>query len=296
MYIGIDIGGTKIESAIYDGVNVRNIARMTTPKTYEKFLIGLDKMIQQALEMGAQAIQGIGIGVPGTVKNNEISWVPNVGYLDKADLVKDLQEKYEVTIFIANDAQLSLLGEAWKGAASEKQHAVLISVGTGIGGAIMHNRNIIQGVRGAAGAFGWIHLDVNEPVSVNHGYLERYASGSAIMEMGRKLDPPLTSYEVMDKARQGDVDCLGIVHQVAHKLGVALAIVSSILEPEVIILSGGISDAFDVIREEMITTQKEYSSIGTKDIPIVVGELGSKAGVYGAIRAGMLRERMFRST
>src|SRR5690625_123080 len=213
--------------------------------------------------MNGQDIIGIGIRVPGTVKDNQIVWVPSVSYLDGANVVKVLKEKYNIETFIANDAQLSLLGESWKGSAYQKEHAVLISVGTGIGGAIMQNSKIVQGVNGGAGALGWIHLDLNEPSSANHGYLELHASGTAIMKMGSKLIPPLTSHQVMEKARKGNEECLKIVHNVAHKLGTALAIVSSILEPELIIFSGGISDAFDLIEGTMNASLERYLSVGT---------------------------------
>jgi predicted NBD/HSP70 family sugar kinase len=125
-------------------------------------------------------------------------------FLDGKDLAADLSERLGADVIVSNDAQLALLGEIWCGAAQNRQSAVLISVGTGVGGAIMMGGKIIRGIHGSAGAFGWLNLDWREPSDPNHGYVERHASGSALEAIGRQLDPPLTSYEIITCASSHD--------------------------------------------------------------------------------------------
>lgn len=293
MFIGIDVGGTKIESALYIGTSIKFISRITTPSSYEQFLVELKKIINHALQINNVTIKCIGIGVPATVKDNRIDWSPNIPYLNGINLADVIEKYFRVKVFIANDAQLSLLGESWKGAAKDVDHAVLISIGTGVGGAIMLNRRIVQGRNGSAGAFGWINLNLNEPNDPNHGYLERHASGSAVMQIGKALDPALTSYQIIKKSRQGNEECLEIIHDIGFKLGASLATVSSILEPDLIIFSGGLSEAFDLFDNKMEEALKKFASPSTKNTPIIVSDLGSKSGVYGAVRASILQDKMF---
>ena len=97
---------------------------------------------------------------------------------------------------------------------------------------------LIKGQRGAAGALGWINLDASEPGDKNHGYLENHASGKSIGKVGEKCNPPMSTYELVEK--QGDVFCMKAMDRVGHLIGSGLASIASVLDTEIIILSGGL--------------------------------------------------------
>lgn len=291
MYLGIDVGGTKIQGAYLQRHTVILTSKIATPTSgYEAFLAALLRVVEEAIQVNGE-VQRIGIGVPGTVTKQGVTWVPNLPFLDGKDLAADLSERLGADVVVSNDAQLALLGEIWRGAAQNRQSAVLISVGTGVGGAIMMGGKIVRGIHGSAGAFGWLNLDWREPSDPNHGYVERHASGSALEAIGRQLDPPLTSYEIITRARTGDPISIESINRFSKLLGSACASIASILDPEVLIFAGGLADAFDLFSEKLSECMREVGSPSVREMPLIVAQLGKSAAAYGALRAAMLQEQ-----
>lgn len=286
MFLGIDIGGTKIEYASFTEKQVSILGREATPGDYQS-------LIRQISSVAAKldGLDSVGVGLPGTFTTDKIIWVPNISYLNGNNLAGDLSEKFGVGVTIGNDAQLALLGESWKGAASNVSDAVLLSIGTGIGGAIMAGGKIIKGNNGAAGAIGWLNLNINEEPVENHGYLEYHASGSALTRIGKSMSPPITSYEIVDKAKQGEPACVNIMNEIGKLLGASVGAIASILDPKMVIVSGGLSDAFDSLEAPMMNSFRKYSSNGITSLPIVKSQLGNKSGVYGAVRLAMIQDK-----
>jgi glucokinase len=283
MFIGIDIGGTKVQIAVYKNNNIRILNKVPTPRSYEELMTFISKKVKM-IEKEEETIRAIAIGIPGQVYASKTVWVPNLPFLNNQDFAEDLSKQLNVPIFIANDAQLALLGESWVGIGKNKSNILLISVGTGIGGAIMAGGKIIRGHHGTAGALGWMNLDVNASPDHNHGHLERTGSGTALNFYGKTLYPPLSSYEIIEKARLKDSQCVSIVEKVGSFLGKALASLTSVLDPEIIIFSGGLCSAFDVFEPIIKKHINEHASPSTKETPIVVSTLGNLAGVYGALK------------
>ncbi|WP_449537959.1 ROK family protein [Ferdinandcohnia sp. Marseille-Q9671] len=278
MYLGIDVGGTKLQFAVGDGNKVTLLEKIPTPGSYEAFLECIENVTF------GHKIEGVGLGIPATFTEEIVNWAPNIPYLENRNLKKDIATLVGSPLFLGNDAQMSLLGEMWKGAGHGRTDAVLMCIGTGIGGAIMVSGKLVKGRRGAAGAFGWTNLNMHEPPDQNHGFLERHASGTALASMGQEQFPPLSPHEIGRRARQGDGRCLKILGKVGHLLGVGLASIASTLDPEVIIISGGLSDAFDLYEEKLKESFIAYSAPGIETIPVIRGQLGNTAGAYGAIR------------
>jgi predicted NBD/HSP70 family sugar kinase len=289
MYLGIDVGGTKIQGAYERDGEITLTARTPTPKSYERLLDALTRIAGEIAGTRGEAVTHLGIGVPGTASEHSVMWVPNLPYLDGKPLANDVHERTRTEVVVGNDAQFALLGEVWRGAARNHQNAVLVSVGTGVGGAIFMNGRLLRGSHGSAGAFGWLNLDVREPPDPNHGHLELHASGAALNEMARALDPPLTSYEVVAGARAGDPICVGLIDRLATLLGAAFASIASILDPDVIIFSGGLADAFDLLEAPLRDRLRACGSPSARETPVVVSQLGSYAAAYGALRTAMLQ-------
>lgn len=293
MYLGIDVGGTKIQGAYLREGEITLTDRLSTPKHYEQLLTVLAGMAGEVAHICGEPVTHLGIGVPGTATERRVTWVPNLPYLDGNDLAGDLHTRAQCEVVVGNDAQFALLGEVWRGVARERRNAALVSVGTGVGGAIFMNGRLVRGRHGSAGAFGWLNLDVREPPNPNHGHLELHGSGTALDDMGQSLDPPLTSYEVVAGARKGDLRCIGLVDQLATILGAALASIASILDPDIIIFSGGLADAFDLLEAPLQASLRTRGSPSVHETPIVVSQLGHYAAAYGALRAAMLQRTVW---
>ena len=287
MYLGIDVGGTKIQGAFLKQGQPCLTDQIATPTSdYGAFLKALLHLIEEA-RVGGGALDGLCIGLPGTVTRERVIWMPNLSFLNGQDLAGNLRDLLGVPVELANDAQLALLGEVWRGAAQSCQNALLISVGTGVGGALLLGGKIVRGTHGSAGAFGWLNLDWREAAHPEHGYVERHASGSALNELARQLDPALDSRELIARARAGEQASLAVVQRFGLLLGAACASIASILDPETLILAGGLSEAFDLLAPFLRAQMHTLGSPGVRTLQIVSAHLGKDAAAYGALRAAM---------
>jgi glucokinase len=262
-------------------------AQLATPTAgYEMFVETLLRVVEETREQSGELAR-LAIGLPGTVGEGRVTWVPNLPFLNGKDLAGDLAARLGVEVELANDAQLGLLGEVWRGAAQGCRNAVLVSVGTGVGGAIMVGGNIVRGMHGGAGAFGWLNLDWQEEPDAEHGYVERHASGSALNELARQLEAKLTSRELIARARANHAESHALVQRFSALLGAACASLASILDPEVLILAGGLSEAFDLFAPMLHQQMHRLGAPGVRNTPIVPARLGKDAAAYGALRAAM---------
>ncbi|MBX5458542.1 MAG: ROK family protein [Thermogemmatispora sp.] len=290
MELGIDVGGTKIQGAYLTATGeVALTPRLRTPASYEEFLGTLARLVHTVAQQQGEPVVSIGLGLPGTCTRRRSLWVPNLPFLHERELAAELEQRLGAAVVLSNDAQLALLGEAWRGAARGRQQVALVSVGTGVGGALMLGGQLVQGAHGSAGAFGWLTLDRGHIPDPEHGFLELVASGSALAARGQQLDPPLTSYEVIAQARQGQPDCLALVEEMGHMLGLALASIASLFDPELIIITGGLCEAFDLFSPLLRRNLARYGAPAVRETPIVPALLGDKAAAYGALRAALLR-------
>lgn len=295
MYLGIDVGGTKIQGAYFEQEMVRLTPQTSTPTNdYAEFRDALMRMVEETTHACGQQISKLGIGVPGTATEESVTWVPNLPFLNGRDLAGDLRSLLGTDVVIANDAQLALLGEIWQGAAREPQNVVLLSIGTGVGGAIMQNGKIVRGAHGSAGAFGWLNLDWSAASDPEHGYVELHAAGSALERQARQLPEPISSYELMSRARGGDPTCQAIVLRFGNLLGVACASIASILDPEMMVIAGGLADEFDLFEGSLRSALQLYGSPSVRAVPVISARLGKHAAAYGALRAAMLQQAIWR--
>ena len=286
-YLGIDVGGTKIQGAYLAQGEPALTARLATPTgDYASFLAAIRRVVEETRQRGG-TIARVVIGLPGTVTGERVTWVPNLPFLNGKDLAGELSALLAIPAELANDAHLCLLGEAWRGAARGRRSAALISVGTGVGGAIMVGGEIVRGQHGGAGAFGWLNLDWREAANPEHGYVERHASGSALNELARQLDPLLNSRDLLARARQQQPASLALLQQFSVILGAACASIVSLLDPEILILAGGLSEAFDLFEPVLRQQLRALGAPGVRETPIVQAQLGKDAAACGALRAAM---------
>lgn len=288
--IGIDVGGTKIAAVIgtSDGNALADI-RMETPKGREPLLAALHQVVFELLSQAdcdPCRLAGVGVGLPGTVSGDRrsVRWVPNLPEIDGMPLASLLEEQTGVRTVLGNDGQLSLKGEHWLGAARGCADVVMITLGTGIGGAIMAGGKIVEGANGTAGSMGWLVMDLNDPGDKRNGWWERKVSGSAIDERSGRLHPPMTGRDMFAAAERGEPEAVRLLEQIGSSLGAGAANLASLLNPEVIIFGGGVSAHLPLLLPTMKKALSKFASPSARNTPIVQAGLQHNAGMFGAMR------------
>jgi beta-glucoside kinase len=247
MTLSIDLGGSKIRIAQVSGTKIKNKKIISTPSTKSKILSSLFQLIDSYKKPSS-----INIALAGFIKNQKLYGTPNLS-LDKTDLKFILQKKYRCPIKIENDANCAGLAELRYGRGKSKSNFVLLTLGTGIGGAIIINKRLYKGT-GFAGEPG--HM------IINNKQLEKIASGSYHES---KLSS--TNHKSLDK-------------KIAEALSLAILNISYILDPELIILGGGFSSHPGLIQK--IKSFFHSKDILKRKIPIVKVKFGDDAGLIGA--------------
>jgi len=210
------------------------------------------------------------------------TWIPNLGFLDGID-VADLFPG--VSIGLGNDAQLALLAEASLGAARGRQDAILLSIGTGIGSAVLSGGRIVRGSKGGACSFGWACAEIDDLGDDRNGWLERHASGTALDAAARSInlaDGPA----LIAAARQGYTAAVRALEEPMHGLGTSLAGAVGLLDPEMIVIAGGVSGEMDLLAPMVHEALNRQLPSHLRNVEIRAGMFGPKAGLIGAGIAG----------
>lgn len=301
--IGADLGGTKLAVGVVDGQpeTVWNNEVPSTGYSQEAVVDLLAEQINLAHEARPDA-RAAGIGIPATI-DFERGYAVSTVNLDLADLpVRDLlTERIGLPVAIDNDANVAMLAEALFGAAKGARNAIMMTLGTGIGGGVWLNGEIFRGSSGAGAELGHTVVDIDGPRCQGNcpgrGCIECYASGTAIGRQGReaaKAHPEsalgrlsaagveIGGRQVTEAARQGDDAAVGVINTVGHYLGNAIVSLCNVFQPEVVVLGGGAMAMGELILEPV---RKELHARGlrpNRDAKVVAAELGPAAGMIGA--------------
>ena len=301
---GIDVGGTTIKCGFFnidgdvldkweivtrtdnEGVNILpDVAKSVLDKIEEK---GISK----------EEVAGIGIGIPGPVKKNgTVEAAVNLHWGFK-DIVKEVSDITGLLVKAGNDANVAALGELWRGGGIGRNSLIMVTLGTGVGGGIIIDGQIVAGAHGAGGEIGHAPTDaqVEKPCNCGkYGCLEQVASATGIANLARAelavnktktlLDPNhVNAKTVFDAYKENDEVATIIVDRFAGYLGKALATFAVVADPEVIVIGGGVSKAGPVLTECIAKYYKKYAFTSCKETPIVLAELGNDAGIYGAAK------------
>ena len=303
---GVVLGGTTVKMGFFkaDGTLVDKWEIPTrTADGGEAILPDIAASIRERLknkEISMADIEGVGIGVPGAVQNQSIvDRCVNLGWgvVPVRDQLSALLDNCKV--LVGNDANVAALGELWKGGGKGAGSMVMVTLGTGIGGGIILNGQILNGAFGAAGEIGHICVDDSETAVCGcgkKGHLEQYASANGIARVAAKtlreteeesslraLDR-VTAKDVFDAAKAGDAVALRIVDHTGYMLGKALAGVACVFDPEVFVIGGGVSKAgpmvTDVIRKYFV----RFAFHASEGARFELAQLGNDAGIFGAVR------------
>ena len=293
MELGVDVGGTSVRAVARcpDGSRTAVLTR-PVPAGYDDFLALLEELAA-TLATTAGPPETVAVGLPGAVGDPVIRWIPALSWLDGRPLVADVRRRLAAArVRVANDAQLALLGEVREGAARGAANAVLVSVGTGVGGAILLDGRIVTGAHGTAGSFGWLPSP-GVAATADHGALELAASGRALDRMAAGIataaDRPgrATGPDLIAAARAGDAAARAALDRWATALGTGIAGIASILDPEVVVLSGGLAAAFGEYAGPLRAAVRAAGSPDGRRVPVVPAALGTHAGVIGALHAAI---------
>jgi len=307
--IGVDLGGSKIGIALVKkNGEIEKYVKIPTNAEQGKELIinrikqGIYQVIEEK-DLQINNILGIGIGAPGPVdyKKGIIHCAPNLPEWTDVPLSNIIKDEFKIPVIVENDANAAAWGEKSFGIAKGIDDMICISLGTGIGAGLILNGKIYHGKNNLAGEIGHIVVNKEGPLCNcgNYGCLEAYSSASGIknrinnkikeLETESQVLPPLLNFDdislaqIFEMARQGNQIVQDIVDEAIEYLGIGIASVVNILNPEMVVLVGGITNEGEKLLNPLKETvfQRGMSS-HLQDLKIVFGSLGEYAGVIGA--------------
>lgn len=302
---GVDVGGTTIKMGFFEtsGALLDKWEIKTNKENNgESILSDIAKAVDNKLAqegISKSEVQGIGIGVPGPVRSDGVVNVcVNLGW-GVIDVATELGNLTGLPIKVGNDANVAALGEMWQGGAKGCKDVIVVTLGTGVGGGIIVDGKIVAGHDGAGGEIG--HITVNndeiEPCNCGqYGCLEQYTSATGIVRMAkRKLAKSseettlrnfkeLTAKDIFDEAKAGDAIAGELVDEVGSILGSALSNMACVVNPEIIVIGGGVSKAGSILIDTIQKHFVETSFHACRNTKFVSAGLGNDAGMYGCVQ------------
>lgn len=301
--IGLDLGGTNIKGILLDSDgNIYTNTDIPTeagdgPESVARRMAGMISVLEQAAKKAGRKATGVGIGIPGLPDQGtgDVVFAPNLGWKN-VPLLKLLTTTVTLPVILENDANTAALGEQWLGAGRGSANMIMITIGTGIGGGLILNGKLYTGANGSAGEIG--HTVINPqgpPCSCGRrGCLETYTSATAMIRMAREAieqgkktcltsKDKIEARDIVTAALQGDETSAGIVDFAAQYLGIGIANMINILNPDKVVVGGGVAGAGDILFEPLISSVRQWSLEANVDaVKIVPAQLGNNAGCIGA--------------
>ncbi len=301
---GVDVGGTTIKIGLFqkDSVLVDKWEIPTRKSLAEDVILtdiadAIHEKLKQHQVLRADVI-GIGVGVPAAVTSEGfVKQVTNLGWREK-DVKKELEALTGIEVKVENDANVAALGEMWKGGGEGYSNLVMVTLGTGVGGGVILNGQILTGTNGGGGEIGHILSNRNETECCGcgkKGCLEQYASATGIARLARNilaettkktiLNPEdVSAKTVFDAVKAGDEVAIEVAEQFGAYLGYALADLGAVLDPEIFVIGGGVSKAGEILFTYVKKYYEERTFFTCKDVKFTLATLGNDAGIYGAAK------------
>ena len=307
--IGVDLGGTTIKFAILTEngeiqqkwslrTNILDDGSHIVPDIINSINHHLD-----LYKMSRDQFIGIGMGTPGTIDREKgtVIGAYNLNWKTTQNVKEEIEQGTGMQFALDNDANVAALGERWKGAGNEGDDVAFITLGTGVGGGLISNGKLIHGVVGAGGEVGHMIVKPDGYLCTcgNHGCLEQYASGSGIVHIAQDIaeeyegnsrlkamidnGDEITAKIVFDLAKENDYLANTVVDEVCFYLGLATANLSNALNPEYLVIGGGVSAAGEFLlkRVKQIFEKFAVAAVRTSR-ELMLADFGNDAGVIGA--------------
>src|SRR5215212_2840826 len=299
-----DLGGTHLRAATIDQHGkIRSRFKQNTPQAKDANAI-VDAIVRAVRECGSAEVSAVSLVVPGTVNVEEGTVVkaPNLPCLDGFRLAAALSSQLDLPAILENDANAAAVGEMWQGAAVGCNTIICLTLGTGVGGGIILDGKLWRGVDGAAAEIGHMCVDPFGGVACtcgSRGCLEVFASATAIVRMTGEASPrypdsvlqgndDLNAEVIFDAGQQGDELALEVFRRMGVYLGIGLANLINILNPEMIVIGGGVVNGWDLFGKHMHQQVEERAfPLLAARVKIVRAKCGDDAGLLGAARLAL---------
>ncbi len=314
LVIGIDLGGTKISTALVDadGQIIAHDYRETQAEKGQALVV--NRMVDAVRQVMEQAdtskdqVKAVGIGAPGPldIHTGVVVAPPNLPGWQDVPLKELIEERVGIETFLENDANAAALAEHRFGAGRAVDHMIYVTVSTGVGGGLILDGRLYHGAEGAAGEIGHITVLPNGPLCGcgNRGCLEALAAGTAIAKRAREVvsqgvstritdlanDEParITAKLVAEAAEQGDFEAQKILSEAMSYLGIGMASLVNLFNPQIIVIGGGLSNLGERLLEPVRRGIARHAFVASaQTVRVVLAELGDKAGVLGAAAVAM---------
>jgi len=281
-----DLGGTKIVAArVTETGAVTHRLRAATPSGGGMGVVdAIESLLRQLPADGACSI---GVDVPGLAHPDGVVWAPNIPGWTHMPLVRMLAGRMQLPVVVDSDRNAFVTGEAWRGSAKGCRDVVFLMVGTGIGAGIISGGQLLRGHGELSGCAGWMAVrDRFRRGYERVGCLEFHAAGPGIARSAvLRLKQPATTRDVVRLARAGDARAQRVLADAGHYLGLALANLVDILNPEMIVLGGGLAAAGTLLLDPARRTMGQWAQpLAVKQVRIARSRLGDRAGILGMAR------------
>ena len=305
---GIDLGGTTVKIAYFDETGAmldKWEIPTVTAGSGAQILPDIAASILSYLQAGGidpASILGLGIGVPGPVNaKGVVNKCVNLGW-GVFNIAQELEKRTGFPVKAGNDANVAALGEFWKGGGQGSENMVFVTLGTGVGGGIIVEGKLLHGAHGSGAEIGHTILEPEETVRCscgNYGCVEQYCSATGIVRLAKKHlasehvnsclkgIEPLTCKDIFDAAKNGDEAALKILDKVYFYMGLFLANVCGTVNPEVVVLGGGVSKAGDVLIRGVVPYFQRFVFHAASEAKFALASLGNDAGAYGAFKLAL---------
>ena len=305
---GVDLGGTTVKIAYFDEQGTM-IAKWEIPTNTaeggKKILPDIAASIRQYIEqktIDPATVIGVGIGVPGPVSSKGVvNKCINLGW-GVFNIAEELSNLVGFPVKAGNDANVAALGEFWKGGGKGCDNMVFVTLGTGVGGGIVVEGHLLHGAHGSGAEIGHLVLKREETIPCNcgkYGCVEQYCSATGIVRLAKEAMEgvselsrlhrynPLTCKDIFDAGKAGDEVALAILDKYYALLGEFLADLCCVVNPEAVVLGGGVSKAGQVLLDGTKPYFDKYVFHAASNVRFALASLGNDAGAYGAFKLAL---------
>ncbi len=299
---GVDIGGTTVKLGLFD-VEGNVLDKWEIPTRTENGGENIlpdiaDSVREKMKQIDKEAVAGVGVGAPGPVDSEgTVHRAVNLGWGTFS--IKDtLEDLLNMPVMAGNDANVAALGEMWMGGGQGYKDLIVVTLGTGVGGGIIINGRMLTGATGAGGEIGHIHVDDNEEEICgcgNKGCLEQYSSATGITRLANRLlassdkesvlrGKEVSAKTVFDAVKARDPLAVEVAETFGKYLGDALASIACVVNPEAIVIGGGVSKAGEILIDFVRPHYEKNVFHGCRQVKFSLATLGNDAGIYGAAK------------
>ena len=301
---GVDIGGTTVKLGFFD-VEGNLLDKWEIPTRTEgegsQILPDIAASIQKKIEekkIAPETVAGVGVGAPGPVDGEGvIHKAVNLGW-GIFSIKETLEEIIHMPVMAGNDANVAALGEMWRGGGQGYHDLIVVTLGTGVGGGIIVGGKVLTGSTGAGGEIGHIHVEDHETEACgcgNKGCLEQFTSATGITrQANRKLkasgansilrEGEVSAKTVFDAVKAKDTLAMEVAQEFGKYLGNGLASIACVVNPEAIVIGGGVSKAGEILIDYIKPYYEKNVFHGSRNVKFALATLGNDAGIYGAAK------------